>query len=485
MAAGSFGNRAAIVAGTLLLLLSCSGSRGHGQNPDPGIPTKSLRAALLALARRADPEVETAQVRTQLDVYEIELRERLEGLQSAERKATALSRYFFKEQLFTADDDLSNPDNFYVDRVLTSRQGYCLSLSSVILAVGRRLRLPLHGVAAPRHFFVRWDDGETRINIETTEKGRERSDAFYRKRGIVPLAEKEGVFLRNLTDAEVVGYLLNNEGFIHWCAGDVAKAEKRFRKAVALCPRMAEGYINLGVVAGERGEDKKASSLFARVLKWIPGDSMTYFNRSLVALRSGKYREALKDLDRAATADPRSRHLLHYREFVLATILRPANWRRYQDQVVREGEGLRSAGKLARGFHGTYFSRPDLSGTSATRVDRALEFEWRWSRPHRRIPADNFSVRWRGFVDIPSDGTYTFYTVSNDGVRVWVDGVRIIDDWERQEGALNQESLRLKKGLHRVRVEYFEYVRFAGITFRVKRSDKNRPLPPSTYHHER
>ena len=39
--------------------------------------------------------------------------------------------------------------------------------------------LPLYAVAAPRHVFLRYDDGDDAINIETLEGGRQLSDAHY------------------------------------------------------------------------------------------------------------------------------------------------------------------------------------------------------------------------------------------------------------------------------------------------------------------
>jgi hypothetical protein len=45
------------------------------------------------------------------------------------------------------------------------------------------------------------------------------------------------------------------------------------------------------------------------------------------------------------------------------------------------------------------------------------------------IGADTFSVRWVGTVQPPTSGNYTFYTESDDGVRLWVDGRLIVDNW--------------------------------------------------------
>ena len=450
-----------------------------------GLKSTDLRGVLIELAARAAPKVELGPLRAQLAVFELELRPLVNEAKTPRAKAQAVAQYFFKEILLSSDEDLADPENFYAHKVLERRQGYCLSLSAIILAVGRRLKLPLHGVGTPRHFFVRYDDGKTRVNIETTEQGRQRSDDFYRKQGVSLEAERAGVFLANLTDPQVIGYLLNNEGFIHWARGDATLAEKRFEQALALHPKLVEARINLGVVAGDRGQTKKASSHFTEALKWIPADATTWFNRSLNALKGGRYQEALEAVERADLLRGSKGSIAAYRRLVLATVLRPDTWKEYQAGIIFGNEVRRRSGGLAQGLAGRYFSDPSLKKQVATRVDRDIRFEWRWGRPQRNVPHDNFSIRWDGYVDIPTDGIHTFYTLANDGVRVWVDGIRIIDNWKRNEGALDSESLGLKRGLHNLRIDYFEHQRYAGITFHVKSAGAAAPLPPSRYFHAR
>lgn len=49
--------------------------------------------------------------------------------------------------------------------------------------------------------------------------------------------------------------------------------------------------------------------------------------------------------------------------------------------------------------------------------------------PGTGVPSDNFSARWTGFLTAPAAGTYRFRTVSDDGVRLWVNGTRVINNW--------------------------------------------------------
>ena len=81
------------------------------------------------------------------------------------------------------------------------------------------------------------------------------------------------------------------------------------------------------------------------------------------------------------------------------------------------------------GLTATYFSNATLSGSPVlTRVE-AVDFDWGTGSPGTGVPVDNFSARWSGTLTAPSTGTYRFQTYSDDGIRLWVDGVQLINNW--------------------------------------------------------
>jgi len=82
------------------------------------------------------------------------------------------------------------------------------------------------------------------------------------------------------------------------------------------------------------------------------------------------------------------------------------------------------------GLFGEYFNNKDLIGIPTfTRFDAFVDFTWGATSPHPSIPVSQFSVRWSGRIQPVQTGDYTFYTSVDDGVRLWLDGVKIIDDW--------------------------------------------------------
>ena|GEM_PF-3184201 len=82
------------------------------------------------------------------------------------------------------------------------------------------------------------------------------------------------------------------------------------------------------------------------------------------------------------------------------------------------------------GLTGSYFNNGSLAGAPLLRrVDAVVDFEWKESAPAAGVRNDNFSVRWEGQVEAPATGRYRFMTVSNDGVRLWINGKQVIDNW--------------------------------------------------------
>jgi hypothetical protein len=107
-------------------------------------------------------------------------------------------------------------------------------------------------------------------------------------------------------------------------------------------------------------------------------------------------------------------------------------------------------------WRGEYFASQDLSGSPVlTRSDVDLNFDWGWDAPNPKLPADHFSVRWTRSVNFPA-GQYRFNVSVDDGVRLYVDGQTVIDQWRITAPITYTSSISLTSGTHNVRVEYFE-----------------------------
>ncbi|WP_379144092.1 PA14 domain-containing protein [Paenibacillus sp. sgz500992] len=113
---------------------------------------------------------------------------------------------------------------------------------------------------------------------------------------------------------------------------------------------------------------------------------------------------------------------------------------------------------VVSGLKGEYFKNMTLSGTPAlVRNDALLNFNWRQGSPDPSIGIDSFSVRWTGQIKPTYSETYQFFTTSDDGIRVYINGKAVIDSWMKQSGVERTGSIALTGGqLYDIKVEYYE-----------------------------
>jgi hypothetical protein len=111
----------------------------------------------------------------------------------------------------------------------------------------------------------------------------------------------------------------------------------------------------------------------------------------------------------------------------------------------------------ANGLSATYFDNLDFTGTAVSRVDPTVDFTWASGAPVAGIAADTFSVRWTGQVEPPVTGTYTFYTVSDDGIRLWVNGQQLVNRWTNHAPIEDSGVITLTAGQrYDIRMEFYE-----------------------------
>ena len=109
------------------------------------------------------------------------------------------------------------------------------------------------------------------------------------------------------------------------------------------------------------------------------------------------------------------------------------------------------------GLRGSYYQNADLTALALTRVDPTVDFDWGEAGPTEDISPDSFSVRWEGQVVAPANGTFTFFTQTDDGVRLWVNDQQLIDEWVNEAVTEWSGQIALKKGhKYPIVMEYYE-----------------------------
>ncbi|MGH2594114.1 MAG: PA14 domain-containing protein, partial [Anaerolineae bacterium] len=114
-------------------------------------------------------------------------------------------------------------------------------------------------------------------------------------------------------------------------------------------------------------------------------------------------------------------------------------------------------------WKGEYFANRDLSGAPAiTRNDQVINFDWGNASPGQNVPADGFSARWSRSLTFPA-GVTRFVVRADDGVRLSVDGTRVIDEWHDTSSVTYEKDVNLAAGTHAVVLEYYENLGSASV----------------------
>ena len=139
--------------------------------------------------------------------------------------------------------------------------------------------------------------------------------------------------------------------------------------------------------------------------------------------------------------------------------------------VAEIGDGEAPPVGEAQGLLAQYWAGavPGQGVLLATRSE-AVDFDWGAGAP-AGVTADRFAARWSGAVIAEASGLYRFQTVSDDGVRLWVDGQLVIDNWTPHGATVDTSAaLRLEAGRrYAIRLEYFEEEWDATIRLRWQR----------------
>jgi hypothetical protein len=113
-----------------------------------------------------------------------------------------------------------------------------------------------------------------------------------------------------------------------------------------------------------------------------------------------------------------------------------------------------------------YYTNTSLNGSpELVKYEDWVFYDWGLEKPRPRMPsANNFSIRWSGQRYFHA-GCYRFGLFADDGVRLWIDGELLVDEWQPDRDEYHSPVTYLGTGYHDVVVEYFEATGEAEIRF--------------------
>jgi galactose oxidase len=114
-------------------------------------------------------------------------------------------------------------------------------------------------------------------------------------------------------------------------------------------------------------------------------------------------------------------------------------------------------GGSGNGLSATYWDNIDFTGPNITRTDGTVNFNWGVVSPDSSIGVDSFSARWTGQIQPTSSGDWTFYTTSDDGIRLDINGQRVIENWSDHAPTTNSGKINLQAGQkYDIKLEFYE-----------------------------
>lgn len=242
-----------------------------------------------------------------LDDMAIEISQRLreKRLKLNYQAIPVINEYLFDELAYKPLKEADDPNDLFLHTVLDKGKGYCLSLSVLYLSLGERLGLPLYGVVVPGHFFVRYDDGRVRFNIETTSKGATATDQHYIEKFNVPEGDRDGIYMKNLNKIQTLGCFFNNLGLSYNKVGNTDSELLALIRAAEINPTLSEARTNLGNVFVRQGEYAAAIREYEAALATNPENPKTHNNLGNAYSGRGWMLYAISEYRRALELDPK------------------------------------------------------------------------------------------------------------------------------------------------------------------------------------
>ncbi len=263
----------------------------------------NLATAIAILYKEWDVSFDVTGFFDEIGRMALEIGARISPEDNPEQRVSIINYYLFEEKgySYAGGSDLVVIGKKTPTQVIRSKKGDCVGLSLLYLVIVERLGLPFfHGVMVPEHVFVRYDNGEKRINIEPTVRGWEYEDNYYEKEyNLYPAYQNDDLYLRNLSKREVLGVFLSSLGIAYGSKEMFDKAIVELKRALEINPHDAGAHYNLGIVYLRKEMFDKAIAQSKKALEINSNLTMVHNNLAVAYFYKGQYDLAIAHFDMA------------------------------------------------------------------------------------------------------------------------------------------------------------------------------------------
>jgi len=267
-----------------------------------------IAEAVLLIVKGYRPNLDIQKYLSRIDAIAAEIKSQLKGETGPDKIIAAINDKIYNKLKLTYE--LHSP---FLNDIFDKGKGNCIAGSTLYLALAKRLGLSAYGVFVPRHIFVRYDDGKSVFNIETTAKGAFTTDANYMdkdtpeegKTHISEASIAKGVYLKNLTPKDVLSGILNWRGVKYRENEKYDLALRDFQSCTVLSPKEPLAHANLAIIYSEIGKYDKALAEIEVAVGLDPELGSPYDARAHLLLKKNDTDGALREIDALIKRKPK------------------------------------------------------------------------------------------------------------------------------------------------------------------------------------
>ena len=223
----------------------------------------------------------------------------IEGLREPNVILRQMHRRLLPQRIRYRSGYETSPSSFLYN-VLHDRTGNCVGLTSLYVALGQRLGIPLVAVSSPRHVHLRWKDAHTTLDIELTDRGR-----------ILDPSELSGKPMRELSMRALVSIALSNRSMSYALSERLADTPMRRRiakasalRAQAWDPKQGGGYLAHAICETIEKNHERAIECVEHAMALMPNEAEPLGAMGQVLLERGDIKDAQAWFERALRIDP-------------------------------------------------------------------------------------------------------------------------------------------------------------------------------------
>ena len=272
--------------------------------------TINLTEALILISKDWNSSLDEKPLRDEISQLVELVKDKLKPESTAQDTVDILKQVIHQEKGYRYTEQVDErgipkiEDELFLHGMLKSKLGYCMNLSLLYLIIGDQLGLPLYGVGLPNHFFVRYDSGNDRINIESTELGASYPDSFYENRFGVRFDSKTPFFTHSLNKKQSLGAYLSNVGMVYHKHARPQKSIFYLKPSTKINPLSIEAHNNLANIYGEIKQHESAISQYKKALQANPNSVPTLFNLAQTYTELAKTDSAIESLLQVIQIEP-------------------------------------------------------------------------------------------------------------------------------------------------------------------------------------